>query len=98
MIERAEVLHIAKLAKLKLSEAEIELFQGQLNACLEAFQKISQLDTSEIQPMQHILDLHNVTRPDEPRPSLPVEQALRNAPCRRDGFFEVPAVFEARSE
>ena len=97
MIERAEVLHIAKLARLKLTENEIELFQKQLNDCLEAFRQISELDTSNVRPMQHILDLHNVTRPDEPRPSLPVDQALRNAPCRRDGFFEVPAVFEHQS-
>ena len=94
MIEREEVLHIAKLAKLRLQEEEVELFQKQLNDCLEYFKKLAELDTSKIAPMKHILDVHNVMRSDEPRPSIPVSEALRNAPRRRDDLFEVPAVFE----
>lgn len=94
MIGREEVLHIAKLAKLKLQPEEVELFQKQLSDCLEYFKKLAELDTSTVAPMKHILDLHNVMRPDEPRPSVPASEALRNAPRRRDDLFEVPAVFE----
>jgi len=94
MIDREEVLHMASLAKLKLQPEEVELFQKQLSDCLDYFRKLTELDTANVLPMKHILDLHTVTRPDEPRPSVPAGEALRNAPRRRDDFFEVPAVFE----
>jgi aspartyl-tRNA(Asn)/glutamyl-tRNA(Gln) amidotransferase subunit C len=94
MIGREEVLHIAKLAKVKLQEEEVELFQKQLSDCLDYFKKLTELDTSKVAPMKHILDVHNVMRSDEPRPSVPAGEALRNAPQRRDDLFEVPAVFE----
>jgi aspartyl-tRNA(Asn)/glutamyl-tRNA(Gln) amidotransferase subunit C len=94
MIDREEVLHIASLAKLKLQPDEVELFQKQLSDCLDYFKKLTELDTSNAPPMKHILDLHTVTRPDEPHPSVPASEALRNAPKRRNDFFEVPTVFE----
>lgn len=92
MISKEEVLHIARLAKLKLTEEEIEMFQEQLGRILEYFKKLQELDTSSVEPMKHVLDVHNVFREDEPREPVSQEEALKNAPKRRDGFFEVPKV------
>jgi len=94
MITRDEVLHIAQLAKLKLTEAEIALFQEQLGRILEYFRQIEKLDTEHVPPMKHVLDVHTVLRPDEPRPSVSPEEALKNAPKRRDNYFVVPKVVE----
>lgn len=94
MLAREEVLHIAKLAKLHLSEDEIKKYQEQLGRILEYFKKLEELDTSNVEPMKHVLDIHNVFRADEPRPSVSPEEALKNAPKRRDNFFEVPKVVD----
>lgn len=97
MLTREEVLHIAKLAKLHLSEDEIKTYQEQLGRILEYFKKLQELDTSHVEPMKHVLEVHNVFRADEPRPSVSAEEALKNAPKRRDDFFEVPKVVEKSS-
>jgi aspartyl-tRNA(Asn)/glutamyl-tRNA(Gln) amidotransferase subunit C len=89
-ITRAEVLHVADLARLDLTEEEIERFRDQLNAILEAVGKVGELDLSGVEPTAHPLDLVNVWADDEPRPSLPVEDALANAPDRAGDFFRVP--------
>lgn len=94
MITRAEVLRMAKLAQLKLTEEEIQLFQEQLGRILDYFKELEKLDTASVQPMKHVCDLHNVLRTDEPRPSVSPSEALRNAPQRRDDYFEVPKVVE----
>jgi aspartyl-tRNA(Asn)/glutamyl-tRNA(Gln) amidotransferase subunit C len=85
-ISRDEVLHVARLARLELTDDEVEKFTEQLSAVA----KVSELDLSDVEPTAHPLDLVNVWADDEPRPSLPVEQALANAPDREDGFFKVP--------
>jgi aspartyl-tRNA(Asn)/glutamyl-tRNA(Gln) amidotransferase subunit C len=90
-ISRDEVLHVAKLARLDLSEEEIGRFQEQLNAILEAVGKVSELDLSGVEPTAHPLDLVNVWAEDEARPSLSVEEALANTPDRTGNFFRVPA-------
>jgi aspartyl-tRNA(Asn)/glutamyl-tRNA(Gln) amidotransferase subunit C len=90
-ISRDDVLHVARLARLALSEEEIERFGGQLNAILEAVGKVSELDLGDVEPTSHPLALVNVFGADEPRPSLPVDEALRNAPEREADFFRVPA-------
>ena len=90
-ITRDEVLHVARLARLALTEEEISKFQEQLSAILDAVGKVSELDLSEVEPTAHPLELSNVWAADEPRPSLPVEDALANAPDREDGYFRVPA-------
>ena len=90
-ISRDEVLHVAQLARLALSEEEVERLGGQLDAILEAVAKVSELDLSDVEPTSHPLDLVNVWDEDEPRPSLPVEEALANAPQREGNFFRVPA-------
>jgi aspartyl-tRNA(Asn)/glutamyl-tRNA(Gln) amidotransferase subunit C len=90
-ISRAEVIHVARLARLELTEEELDRFSGQLDAILEAVGKVSELDLSEVEPTMHPLSLSNVWAEDEPRPSLPVEEALANAPDREDDAFRVPA-------
>jgi aspartyl-tRNA(Asn)/glutamyl-tRNA(Gln) amidotransferase subunit C len=90
-ITRDDVLHVARLARLDLREDEIERLQGQLNAILDAVGKVSELDLSDVPPTSHPLELTNVLAPDEPRPSLPLEEALANAPEREGNFFRVPA-------
>jgi aspartyl-tRNA(Asn)/glutamyl-tRNA(Gln) amidotransferase subunit C len=91
-ITRDEVLHVAKLARLALSDEEVERFCGQLSAILEAVGKVSELDLEGVPPTSHPLDLVNVLAEDEPVPSLARDEALANAPDPEDGFFGVPAV------
>jgi len=89
-ISREDVLHVAKLAELELSEEEIERFGGQLNAILEAVGKVAELDLADVPPTSHPLSVVNVFGPDEPRPSLPLEDVFANAPEREDDFFREP--------
>ena len=90
-ITREDVLHVAGLARLELTEEEIERLGEQLNAILEAVGKVAELDLEDVPPTSHPLDLANVWAADDPRPSLSVEEAFANAPDREDGFFRVPA-------
>ncbi len=90
-ITREQVLHVARLARLELSEDEVARFQEQLSAILEAVGKVSELDLEGVEPTSHPLALVNVLADDEPRPSLPREEALANAPDPEDGSFGVPA-------
>jgi aspartyl-tRNA(Asn)/glutamyl-tRNA(Gln) amidotransferase subunit C len=89
-ITRDEVLHVARLARLELSENEVAKFTEQLSAILEAVAKVSELDLADVEPTAHPLDVVNVWAEDEPRPSIPVEDALANAPAREAGFFKAP--------
>jgi aspartyl-tRNA(Asn)/glutamyl-tRNA(Gln) amidotransferase subunit C len=89
-ITRQEVEHVARLAHLALSEEELDRLGGQLDAILEAVGKVSELDLTDVEPTSHPLDLVNVWREDEPRPSLDPEDALANAPDVEGGFFKVP--------
>jgi aspartyl-tRNA(Asn)/glutamyl-tRNA(Gln) amidotransferase subunit C len=90
-ISREQVVHVARLARLALSEEELERFGGQLSAILEAVGKVAELDLTGIEPTSHPLDLVNVFGEDEPHVSLSQEEALANAPDPDDGFFAVPA-------
>ena len=89
-ISRDEVLHVARLARLELTDDEVERFTEQLSAILEAVAKVSELDLSDVEPTAHPLDVVNVWADDEPQPSLPLDEALANAPDRENGFFKVP--------
>jgi aspartyl-tRNA(Asn)/glutamyl-tRNA(Gln) amidotransferase subunit C len=89
-ISKDEVAHVARLARLKLTDDELERFGEQLSAILEAVGKVSELDLAGVPPTAHPLDLVNVWDDDEPRPSLSVEEALANAPDRDGSFFRVP--------
>jgi aspartyl-tRNA(Asn)/glutamyl-tRNA(Gln) amidotransferase subunit C len=90
-ISREQVLHVARLARLELSEEEVARFQEQLSAILEAVGKVAELDLAGVEPTSHPLDAVNVLADDEPRPSLPLDDVLANAPDPEDGFFGVPA-------
>jgi len=89
-ITRDEVLHVARLARLELTDEEVERFTQQLSAILEAVAKVSELDLSDVDATAHPLDVVNVWAEDEPRPSLSLDEALANAPEREGGFFKVP--------
>ncbi len=91
-ISRAEVLHVAKLARLALTDEEVEKFRKQLSAILEAVGKVAELDLSGVPPTSHPLDLVNALADDEPAPCLSREDALANAPDPEGGFFGVPPV------
>jgi len=90
-ITREEVVHVAKLARLELTDDELARFAEQLNAILEAVGKVSELDLADVEPTLHPLELSNVWAADELRPPLSVEEALANAPEREDDAFRVPA-------
>jgi aspartyl-tRNA(Asn)/glutamyl-tRNA(Gln) amidotransferase subunit C len=89
-ITRDEVLHVAKLARLELTEDEIERLTGELSAILEAVSKVSELDLADVPPTSHPLALVNAWAEDEPAPSLSPEEAFANAPAREDDLFKVP--------
>jgi aspartyl-tRNA(Asn)/glutamyl-tRNA(Gln) amidotransferase subunit C len=89
-ITRDEVLHVARLARLALTDEEIERLGGQLNAILEAVGKVAELDLEDVEPTSHPLDLANVWAEDEPRPSLEPDEVFANAPEREADFFKVP--------
>ncbi len=89
-ISRDQVLHVAKLARLALTEDELERLEVQLGAILEAVGKVAELDLDDVPPTSHPLDLVNVFADDEPRPSLDRDDALMNAPEVEDGAFRVP--------
>ena len=93
-LSKEEVQHIAILARLGLSEAEIDKFRHQLSDILENFEILKQADTSQLPPTAQIVDLQNVLRPDEPAPSYAPEDILANAPMRDDNSFRIRAVLE----
>ncbi len=89
-ITREEVLHVAKLARLELTDDEVERLTEQLGAILEAVSKVSELDLSDVPPTSHPLELVNAWAEDEPRPSLGLDEAFANAPAREGDLFKVP--------
>ena len=91
MIDRAQVLHVAKLARLKFSEAEIERLQPELSKILEYVEQMNRLGLEGVEPTSHVVKLENVLREDVPRPCLPKERALEQAPDPADGGFRVPS-------
>ena len=93
-LTREEVLHMAQLAHLGLSEDEVPKFQEQLSEILDHFEALRALDTEGVPPTSHPLPLESVMREDEVAPSLPVEDVLANAPIAEDDLFRVRAVLE----
>ncbi len=89
-----DVDHVAALARLGLTPEERERFAQQLSVILEHFRALQELDTEQIPPTAQVLDLRNVMRPDVPRPSLPREEVLANAPRQENGYFKIQAVLE----
>jgi len=93
-LTRTEVQYIAELAKLQLTEAEETLYQEQLSDILNYIQRLNTLDTEAIPPTATVLPLRSVMRDDVPRPSLPVDEVLANAPARAGDSFEVRVILE----
>ena len=91
MIDREQVLHVARLARLALTEEEVETMARELSGILEHVDRISELDLDRVDPTDQVVDLENVLRPDEPRPSWPRERMLEQAPDPAQGAFRVPS-------
>ncbi|MDX6426625.1 MAG: aspartyl-tRNA(Asn)/glutamyl-tRNA(Gln) amidotransferase subunit [Gaiellaceae bacterium] len=89
-ISRDEVLNVARLARLELTDEEVVRFQEQLSDIIEAISKVSELDLSDVEPTAHPLEIANTWAEDEPGPSLPLEDVFANAPDREDDYFKVP--------
>jgi len=93
-ISREQVQHVANLARLTLTPEEEDRMTRNLNDILQFFQQLNQLDTDDVPPTSHVLEIANVMRDDVPRPSWPLEDVLKNAPDEDNGMFRVPAVIE----
>lgn len=89
-----DISHVALLARLSLTEDEKERLGKQLNTILEYIGKLNELDTFDIPPTSHVIDIKNVLREDEAKPSMPKEKALSNAPDRTEDFYRVPKIIE----
>jgi aspartyl-tRNA(Asn)/glutamyl-tRNA(Gln) amidotransferase subunit C len=91
MIDREDVLHVARLARLRLTEGEVERMTGELASILDHIEKIGELDLADVAPTSHVVELENVLRADDPRPSITREGALREAPDSDGQGFRVPS-------
>jgi aspartyl-tRNA(Asn)/glutamyl-tRNA(Gln) amidotransferase subunit C len=91
VLERDQVLHVARLARLRLNEDEIDRMAGEMSKILEHVEKMNELDLDGVEPTSHVVELQNVLREDVPRDSLPRERALEQAPDAAQGGFRVPS-------
>ena len=91
-LSKKEVEHVAWLAHIELSDKEKDLFTEQFNQILDYFKKIDKINTKDVEPTYHVLDLKNVSRKDETKPSLTTEEALRNAPKKEKKFLKAPRI------
>jgi aspartyl-tRNA(Asn)/glutamyl-tRNA(Gln) amidotransferase subunit C len=91
VIDREQVLHVARLARLKLEDEELERMSKELSGILEHVERIQELDLEGVEPTSHVVELENVLRPDEPRPSWERERVLEPAPDPAHGAFRVPS-------
>lgn len=89
-----EVKYVAQLARIEFSDEELEKFRTQLDAIIGYIEKMNELDTENVKPTSHVVDVNNVLREDEVGNSLPREEVLKNAPCSENGFFKVPKIIE----
>lgn len=89
-----QVKHVADLARLAITDEEAEMFAKQLDAIITFAEQLNELDTENVPPTSHVLDMRNVMREDIPEPGLPREEVLKNAPNQQDGQFRVPAILE----
>jgi aspartyl-tRNA(Asn)/glutamyl-tRNA(Gln) amidotransferase subunit C len=92
-----DVEHIAKLAKLEFTGSEKEKLTLQMNQILDYMEKLDSLDTNNIEPLSHVIELSNVFRSDEVKPGVSTEDALKNAPAKDEQFFKVPKVIGEKS-
>ncbi|RYL90969.1 Asp-tRNA(Asn)/Glu-tRNA(Gln) amidotransferase subunit GatC [Sporolactobacillus sp. THM19-2] len=94
-ISEEQVKYVANLARLSFNEEEISTFTTQLDDIIGFAEQLNELDTEGVEPTTHVLDMHNVMRDDVVVPSLPREEALKNAPVQEDGQIKVPQIMEA---
>jgi aspartyl-tRNA(Asn)/glutamyl-tRNA(Gln) amidotransferase subunit C len=92
MIDKNQVKHVARLARLALSDEEIEMFTGQLGSILEYADQLNAMDTRDVEPTAFVSPGHDPLRDDEPQPSLSHEDLMRNGPSVKKGYFAVPKV------
>ncbi len=92
MIDRETVLNVAKLSKLELTEDEVKVFSKQLGDILKFIERLNELDTENVEPFYELINQDTPLREDTPKESLSLEEALKNAPQKEDGFFVVPRV------
>jgi aspartyl-tRNA(Asn)/glutamyl-tRNA(Gln) amidotransferase subunit C len=93
-LTREEVQKVAHLGRLDLTDAELDAMTRQLGNILDYVEQLKQADTANVEPLAHPLPIQNIFRADEPAASLPVDEALANAPNRKGDFYGVPAVLE----
>lgn len=93
-INREDVKYIARLARLKLKEQEIDYFAGQLSNIIDYISQLNEIDTQGVEPTSHALSVQNVFRNDVVKPSLKIEDVLKNAPSKEESFFKVPRIIE----
>ncbi|MFS0779823.1 Asp-tRNA(Asn)/Glu-tRNA(Gln) amidotransferase subunit GatC [Neobacillus sp. 3P2-tot-E-2] len=91
-ISNEQVKHVANLARLEISEDEAEIFTKQLDAIITFAEQLNELDTTNVEPTYHVLDMKNVFREDIKEKGLPREEVLKNAPDQQDGQIKVPAI------
>ncbi|MBI5870553.1 MAG: Asp-tRNA(Asn)/Glu-tRNA(Gln) amidotransferase subunit GatC [Actinobacteria bacterium] len=95
LVTHDDVIYVAKLARLKVEAEELDRYADQLSSILSHIDKISELDLSGVEPTSHVIDLSNIFREDEPRPSVDHDEALANGPEVEKGAFRVPPILEA---
>ena len=89
-----EVKHVANLARLAITEEEAEKLTNELDAIISFAEQLNELDTENVEPTSHVLDMKNIFREDVSKPGLPVEEVLKNAPDHENGQIKVPAIIE----
>ncbi len=97
-VTKEQVKHIAKLARLKLNNEELESYTKELSSILDYIEKLDELDTSKVEPLTHPVENENVFRNDEPGVSIQTEEALKNAPQKDDKYFKVPKVIKSNKK
>jgi len=93
-INRESVKYVAELSRISLSEKELENFTGQLDKILEYVHKLKALDVAKLEPTSHVLEMKNVYREDKVKPSLPVDEVVKNAPAKENNLFKVRKIIE----
>ncbi len=93
-ITKNQVKHVANLARLNFNEEDIEQLAGELDEIISFAEQLNEVNKDNVEPTSHVLDVRNVLREDEVKPSLPREETLKNAPDQKDGQFKVPSVLE----
>lgn len=93
-ISKEQVKHVANLARLEIDDKEADMFTTQLSSIIKYAEQLNELNTEDVKPTTHVLDLKNVLRKDEPSEWITKEEALKNAPDTQDGLFRVPSIME----